>query len=77
MFSPSAVPPAGPCCTVRRRDAACAGVHFESQDVETNEEKGQENKPKQMSQKRRKGALGLLSWKSVQLDVGVMSWSPM
>lgn len=65
------------CRTLRQGDAADAGVHFESRDVETNKEKGQENRPKQMNQKEAKGALGSLSWKNVQLDLGVMSWSPM
>lgn len=41
----------------------------ESQDVETNKEKGQENKAKQINQKRRMGLLGLLSWKTGHLDL--------
>lgn len=71
-FSPSAVL-AG---RAAPRGSGCwgAGVRFESQDVETNE------KPKQMSQRRRKGALGSLRWKSVGLIsgscVGAPRWEP-
>lgn len=48
-----------PCRTLRQGDAADAGVHFESRDVETNKEKGQENRPKIMNQKEAKGGTWL------------------